>query len=207
MTHASDLAVHISDADLLRWFAGIYARELSEDQICAYRDGAAAPFLDAIANRFGGEKHADALSAAIAGFGSGETATRRLALVFADLFLLPERDTALPIASLYSGGGLVEGAPSQRMRALLAQSGIAADNREGLPADHLSVMLELLALSKFDLGSRPVSQGILEELFHRNWLRTVGDRIRSRGASAAFYAAIHDALLVVLVGLDNKTGD
>lgn len=132
-------------AVLCRWLATLLSAELDDAMLTRYRQGEAAPLLDAL--RDGGLEHDTArVEQALKGLALLPTPQLELAADFAELFLVDAHGGAPLYASLYSakGRGTLLGAPAARMEARLAAAGYAVKDSVGEPADHLAVMLDYL---------------------------------------------------------------
>lgn len=133
-------------AVLCRWLATLLSAELDDAMLTRYRQGEAAPLLDAL--RDGGLGHDTArVEQALKGLALLPAPQLELAADFAELFLVDAHGGAPLYASLYTakGRGTLLGAPAARMEARLAAAGYAVKDSVGEPADHLAVMLDYLA--------------------------------------------------------------
>lgn len=135
-------------AEIYHWFAAIFALELTEEQISAYQEGAISPLLSFL-KESGFQEERRALQYAIQQWerlGDTKMIQLELAADFASLFLLDGKHAALPYASFYleeSGNlfGDLEGAIGQ----LLADNQLIVDKDFNEPADHLAIILTVLA--------------------------------------------------------------
>lgn len=194
-----DEPVAIGDVDLCRWFATIFARELPGQAVEAYRAGAAAPFLDAVAARGDVASERAAFEAAIAAWSGLTDPTRQMETEFASLFLLPGKDAPQPYASYYEEQTLY-GAAHDRMRARLAAEGLTVATAENGPADHLSVMLEYLAhLLETDGSGDRIRAFVEEELLPL--VEAMSGRLERQRRSGPFYPAAAGVLAGYLKAL------
>ncbi|NLC36910.1 MAG: molecular chaperone TorD [Alcaligenaceae bacterium] len=131
-----------SRADLYAWFSSLFAAELSDDTVAAYRQGQARPLLDAF-HAIGLEAGAQRLAQALQGWAALPHLRVELAADFARLFLFDARNAAAPYASAYLDSQFF-GEPHRQMQAFLASGGlrVQADFKE--PADHLAVFLAFM---------------------------------------------------------------
>ncbi len=135
-------------AEIYHWFAAIFALELTEEQISAYQEGAISPLLSFL-KESGFQEECRALQYAIQQWerlGDTKMIQLELAADFASLFLLDGKHAALPYASFYleeSGNlfGDLEGAIGQ----LLLDNQLRVDKDFNEPADHLAIILTVLA--------------------------------------------------------------
>ncbi len=136
-------------AEIYQWFASIFALELSEVQIEAYQKEAITALLNFL-NESGFETHTHALQKAIDNWKTLGSETKaiqlELAADFAALFLLDGKRAALPYASHYlEESGNLFGHIETAMQRLLADNQLAVDKKFNEPADHLAVILTVLA--------------------------------------------------------------
>lgn len=181
-----------SDAEVCRWFSSVFAREVSEQAVAAYRFGAARPYLDAISRGCEIWEARAALEATILDWSDdGETA-RTLASEFGALFLVPGRSSAAPFASLHREGTLY-GAAHDRMLARLEDAGLSLSVVADGPADHLSVMLEFLACL-LDKGERKRAAGFVDSDI-APLARAVNEKIVENPIDSVFYGSIAQILV------------
>lgn len=145
-------------AEIYQWFASLFALELTEMQIEAYQNEAIAPLLT-IFNESGFEAETIALQEAIEDWKNLGTEQKEiqleLAADFAALFLLDAKRAALPYASHYlEKDGNLFGHIETAMQKLLADNQLAVDQQFNEPADHLAIILTVLA----KWNSKPQSQ-------------------------------------------------
>jgi TorA maturation chaperone TorD len=114
---------------------------------------------------------------------AGDTSVQRVEREYFDLFIGLGRGELLPYASYYLTGFLHE-RPLARLRADLAELGIARAERNPEPEDHLATLCEVMA-GLID-GRFPVPKGSDQRLFERHvapWAaRFFADMERAEGA-------------------------
>ncbi|HQZ01153.1 MAG TPA: molecular chaperone TorD [Thauera sp.] len=145
-------------AQLYGWFATLYAQEVSEVTLEGYFGEAYLPLYAGLAD-LGLEREVARLRKSIDALRATPLARLELAADFAQLFLLDAKTGALPYASAYEGeatGSVLYGAAEERMRAFLAESGLAIQAEFREPADHLAVYLALMA----KLAEQDAEQGV-----------------------------------------------
>ncbi len=144
-------------AEIYQWFASLFTLELTETQISAYQKEAITPLL-AFLTESGFETQTAALQEAITHWetlGTLREIQLELAADFAALFLLDGKQAALPYASHYlEEDGNLFGHIETAMQKLLADNQLAVDQQFNEPADHLAIILTVLA----KWNSKPQSQ-------------------------------------------------
>ena len=198
----------VDEAVICRWLAGLFATELDEETIGAYRDGAAAPFLAYLASDCGLGDQAGRLRTAIDGWAGIEDLRLELAGDFGALFHGDARHAAVPYASAYCGRtrDLFQ-EPHERMQARLGGVGLAVREDRREPADHLSIMLEYLALrlAAEREGSAPQAPDegsagfVREELL--NWLPAFAQMASRIRTASDTYPAVIALTLAFLEGV------
>lgn len=190
---------------LCHWFAGLYASELSQEQLLAYQRGEGDAVLAALAEIPGLEKTVARLRSAFNGLTLMAHPRLELAADFASLFLLDGRHSAPPYGSVYtSGGRRFFAEPQERMQERLAasQQEVSKEFRE--PSDHLSVMLEYLG-NGFDAlinnTDQPAQAPTLEQIQAfvdeelLNWLPAFAARCEQVTTVSDVYPALARLLL------------
>lgn len=196
---------------LCNWFAGLFAAELTQEQLQAYQRGEGDAVLTTLAELPGLTETVRRLRNAFGGLTLLTNPRLELAADFASMFLLDGQNSAPPYASFYSTeGGRFFAEPQERMQERLAasQQQVTAEFRE--PSDHLSVMLEYLG-DGFDAhlntaeqsGSGPtlaqIKTFIDEELL--NWLPAFAARCEGVNTVSDMYPALAALLLEFCKGL------
>lgn len=128
-------------ADLYAWFSTVFAGELSDATVAAYRLGDAEPLLNALeASSLTAETRR--LRQAIDAWTSLPFLRVELAADFARLFLLDARDAAAPYASAYlDPRHQLYGEPHLAMQHFLRKAGLKVHHHFKEPSDHLAVIL------------------------------------------------------------------
>jgi|AntDeeMinimDraft_5_1070356.scaffolds.fasta_scaffold09289_2 TorA-specific chaperone len=186
-------AARQTDAVLCRWLATLLSAELEEDTLARYRQGEAAPLLDALRDAYGLEHETARVEQALAGLALLPTPQLELAADFAELFLVDAHGGAPLYASMYAaeGKGTLLGAPAARMEVRLAAAGYAIKDNVGEPADHLAVMLDYLG-QYLETGKGAVDETPGE--FVRGelcpWLPTLTKRCARVTTASDFYPAV-----------------
>lgn len=129
-----------------------------------------------------------------------DDARLELAADFCGLFLMTDKQAALPYASAYKQD-------EQEIKRLLVEAGMETSGNFNEPADHLAIYLELLSHLHFSLGgdrscakNRQFAAKTLTALWQ--WLPEFVARCRQYD-SFGFYAALSQ-LLLVLVESDHQ---
>ncbi|WP_100638579.1 molecular chaperone TorD [Marinobacter salexigens] len=196
---------------LCNWFAGLFAAELTQEQLQAYQRGEGDAVLSSLAELPGLADSVQRLRNAFSGLTLLSHPRLELAADFAAMFLMDGQNSAPPYASFYSSeGNRFFAEPQERMQERLAasQQEVSADFRE--PSDHLSVMLEYLG-DGFDAflntdnksASGPtldqIKTFIDEELL--NWLPAFAARSEKVKTVSDLYPALAALLLEFCKGL------
>lgn len=135
-------AISRSRAAVYAWFSALFALELSDDAVAAYRQGKASALLDGF-DGIGLPAQAARLRQALQGWTALPDLRVELAADFTRLFLLDARDAAAPYASTYLDRQMY-GEPHQQMKAFLQSGGLQVDAGFKEPADHLAVFLAFM---------------------------------------------------------------
>lgn len=188
---------------LYGWFSALYAEEVPDAMFKRYfADGSFEPFAGLTA--LGLATEVARLDAAVKSLRDIPLARLELAADFAQLFLLDARAGALPYASAYEGEGsasMLYSAAETRMREFLASRALAirADFRE--PADHLAVLLAVLAhfaeqqSGAQDPGAAARDQAALLRAGLLDWLPRFTERCQQVKPRFDFYPALATLLL------------
>ncbi|MGA6729503.1 molecular chaperone TorD, partial [Escherichia coli] len=124
-----------------------------------------------------------------------------LAADFCGLFLMTDKQAALPYASAYKQD-------EQEIKRLLVEAGMETSGNFNEPADHLAIYLELLSHLHFSLGEGTVPARRIDSLRQKTltalwqWLPEFAARCHQYD-SFGFYAALSQ-LLLVLVECDHQ---
>ncbi|MDP5218903.1 molecular chaperone TorD family protein [Ruegeria sp. 2205SS24-7] len=197
-----DDCVTIHDAELCRWFATVFAGELTEGAVNAYMAGAAVPYLNSVAEQCDISAERETLEAAIRDWSRHTNATRQLATDFAAHFLIPGQTAAMPYASYFEEQTLF-GHAHDRMRARLNNAGLGLTASENGPADHLAVMLEYLAYlldtNRLDAHSSGYVESEVLPL-----ATSVSRRLEEQKPSTGFYPTVASILTLYLQALADR---
>lgn len=184
-------------------FAALFAKEVSDESFQAYfADGRFTPFVGLEELGLGAELQR--LDTAIEALRREPLARLELAADFAQLFLLDAQTGALPYASAYEGdntGSQLYSDAEAKMRQLLSAHGLAVESDFREPADHLAVLLSLLAYVAeeradiSDVSSAAVEQSNLLRFGILDWLPRFVDRCQKTSPSFDVYPALASLLL------------
>lgn len=205
-------AISRSRADLYAWFSSLFAIELSDDAVAAYRQGQAEPLLAAFA-AMGLEAEAQRLSQALQGWAALPHLRVELAADFARLFLYDARTAAAPYASAYLDSQFF-GEPHRQMQAFLRSGGLQvhADFKE--PADHLAVFLAFMEdnIRKAEHAApeeRPQAAHIQADFLKEallSWLPQFEARCQSlKGETVSDFYPAAAAMLLAFIQADAET--
>lgn len=196
---------------LCNWFAGLFAAELTAEQLQAYQRGEGEAVLVSLSELPDLTEAVKRLRNAINSLTLLAHPQLELAADFASMFLLDGHNSAPPYASFYSSeGSRFFAEPQARMQERLeaSQQEVSADFRE--PSDHLSVMLEYLG-DGFDAHLEPskysnsgltlaqIKTFVEEELL--NWLPAFAARCQKVKTVSDLYPALAALLLEFCKGL------
>lgn len=184
------------------WFSALYAAEVT--QAVFDREFAKGSFeaFEGLKD-LGLESEVERLDAAILSLRGVPLARLELAADFAQLFLLDARTGALPYASAYEGGSSdspLYSAAEQRMRELLASRALAVKADFGEPADHLAVLLSLIAhVAEQQSGEATATAAAEQARLLRKallgWLPRFTERCQQLKPRFDFYPALASLLL------------
>jgi TorA-specific chaperone len=137
-------------ACLYGWFAGLFARELDVQQLSQLQSPDVAMWLEHLAIQPSLQDGVLASRNSIAALGLRTDARLELAADFAGLFLMSQKQAALPYASCYQADNpRFRQAVCEEMQVLLLQAGLECDQAFREPEDHLAICLELLSHLSF----------------------------------------------------------
>lgn len=184
-------------------FSALFAKEVSDESFQAYfANGRFIPFAGL--EELGLEGELQRLNAAIEALRQEPLARLELAADFAQLFLLDAQTGALPYASAYAGES--SSAPlysdaEAKMCQILSAHGLSVESGFREPADHLAVLLSLLAhvaQGRADVGdvrSAALEQSTLLGVGILDWLPRFVDRCQKASPSFDVYPALASLLL------------
>ena len=197
-------------AEIYRWFASIFAFELTEEQIEAYQKDAISPLI-AFLSESGFTLYTEALQRAIGHWAEIDddikTIQLELAADFAALFLLDGKRAALPYASYYlEEDGHLFGQIETAMQGLLADNQLAVDKQFNEPADHLAVILTTLA--EWNSKAQAQAEAKIEDVATAqiqyiddvllSWLPQFVERGENIVVKSTFYSAVMKLLFAYL---------
>lgn len=202
-------------ACLYAWLAGIFARELDDTQLTQLQSADLQAWLDFMDSQPALHEASSNVRRAISGLLLRPDARLELAADFAGLFLMTDKQGALPYASCYEGDKVrFRRDACLQMQQLLHDAGMSVRSEFHEPEDHLAVIFELLSHLKFAAGEFSADEHAAEhdEMITVNALqqRTLGLLLMWLPDFAArcqahdpfgFYAAL-SALALQLVQLD-----
>ncbi len=190
-------------ACLYGWFSALYAEEVPESMFQRhFSTGPFEPFAGLA--ELGLAAEVGRLDGAIASLRKVPLARLELAADYAQLFLLDARSGALPYASTYEGESSTAALYSEaeaRMREFLASRALAIQPEFREPADHLAVLLSLLARlaeqqsSGCGMEAAARDQVTLMRAALLNWLPRFVERCQQVRPRFDFYPALASLLL------------
>ena len=188
---------------LYGWFSALYAEEVPETMFKRYfAEGPFEPFVGL--TELGLADEVGRLDAAVKSLRDITLARLELAADFAQLFLLDARAGALPYASAYEGEGSTAtfySATETRMREFLASRALAIQPDFREPADHLAVLLAVLAhfaeqqSGAQDMGAAARDQAALLRAGLLDWLPRFTERCQEVKPRFDFYPALATLVL------------
>lgn len=182
-------------AALYAWFATLYARELSTEQLHIWFDGAADPLFEVLAQAGFADEVAD-MQAAIQALRSMPDAQLELAADYTTSFLLDLKSCALPYASCYVGESQTLFGPEEKaMREKLERYGLGLDSNYPEAADHLAIQLELLSWFAMT-GQKDDEQEMLSSLLR--WVPVFSEKCQTLNTQVKFYPALSRMLCHIL---------
>lgn len=188
---------------LYGWFSALYKEEIPETMFERYFAGGPFKPFTGLAE-LGLEAEVGRLETAVASLRDIPLARLELAADFAQLFLLDARAGALPYASAYEGEGSAStlySTAEARMREFLTSRRLAIQQEFREPADHLAVLLSLLAhvaeqqSSGCDMEAAAGEQAALLRVALLDWLPRFVERCQQVKQKFDFYAALATLLL------------
>ncbi|MGL5678413.1 MAG: molecular chaperone TorD [Plesiomonas shigelloides] len=202
-------------ACLYAWLAGIFARELDDTQLTQLQSADLQAWLDFMDSQPVLHEASSNVRRTISALLLRPDARLELAADFAGLFLMTDKQGALPYASCYEGDKVrFRRDACLQMQQLLRDAGMSVRSEFHEPEDHLAVIFELLSHLKFAAGEFAADKHAAEhdEMITVNALqqRTLGLLLMWLPDFAArcqahdpfgFYAAL-SALALQLVQLD-----
>ena len=140
-------------ACLYAWLAGIFARELNDTQLTQLQSADLQAWLDFMDNQPALHEASSNVRRSISALLLRPDARLELAADFAGLFLMTDKQGALPYASCYEGDKVrFRRDACLQMQQLLHDAGMSVRSEFHEPEDHLAVIFELLSHLKFAAG-------------------------------------------------------
>lgn len=183
------------------WLAQLFSRELDDEQLTQIASAQMAEWFSLLKSEPPLAAAVNELENCIATLTVRDDARLELAADFCGLFLMTDKQAALPYASAYKQD-------EQEIKRLLVEAGMETSGNFNEPADHLAIYLELLSHLHFSLGEGTVPARRIDSLRQKTltalwqWLSEFAVRCRQYD-SFGFYAALSQ-LLVVLVECDHQ---
>lgn len=183
------------------WLAQLFSRELGDEQLTQIASAEMAAWFTLLKSEPQLAAAVSGLEGKIAALAVREDARLELAADFCGLFLMTNKQAALPYASVYQQDELV-------IKRLLGEVGMETSSNFNEPADHLAIFIELLSHLHFSLGEGERHHQLVEALRKETlsqllrWLPDFTSKCRSYDAFG-FYGALSQ-LLLALVSLDNQ---
>lgn len=126
----------------------MFSRELDDEQLTQIASAQMAEWFSLLKSEPPLAAAVNALENRIAALTVRDDARLELAADFCGLFLMTDKQAALPYASAYKQD-------EQEIKRLLVEAGMETSGNFNEPADHLAIYLELLSHLHFSLGEGP----------------------------------------------------
>lgn len=182
-------------AALYAWFATLYARELSSEQLQIWFNGGADQLFDVLTQAGFAAEVAD-MQGAMRALHSMPDAQLELAADYTTSFLLDLQSCALPYASCYLGESQTLFGPEEKaMREKLERYGLGLDSNYPEAADHLAIQLELLSWFAMT-GQKDDEQEMLSSLLR--WVPVFSEKCQTLNTQVKFYPALSRMLCHIL---------
>ncbi|ANK06518.1 torD [Escherichia coli O25b:H4] len=178
------------------WLAQLFSRELDDEQLTQIASAQMAEWFSLLKSEPPLTAAVNGLENSIATLTVRDDARLELAADFCGLFLMTDKQAALPYASAYKQD-------EQEIKRLLVEAGMETSGNFNEPADHLAIYLDLLSHLHFSLGEGTVPARRIDGLRQktltalREWLPEFAARCRQYD-SFGFYAALSQLLLVLV---------
>ncbi|EGM8092537.1 molecular chaperone TorD [Escherichia coli] len=189
------------NACIYAWLAQLFSRELDDEQLTQIASAPMAKWFSLLKSEPPLGAAVDEVEAKIAALMIRDDARLELAADFCGLFLMTDKQAALPYASAYQQ-------EPQVIKGLLVEAGMETSGHFNEPADHLAIYLELLSHLYFSLGEETIPARRIDSLRQKvltalqQWLPEFAARCHQYD-SFGFYAALSQ-LLLALVECDNQ---
>ncbi|MBV7434867.1 molecular chaperone TorD [Cardiobacteriaceae bacterium TAE3-ERU3] len=190
-------AANTARAALYRWFAELFAHELTPATLDQWQHGNAYTSIHEAFSSLGLEEESQRVQNAINDLEQLPESERALELAadFAQLFLLSGRDSAPPYASYYlEDDQRLYGKPADDMRRFLDQHQLTLHPNFREPDDHISVYLIVMSLwignKEQDAATNVHEQAEFLDNALLPWLADFSDRCQTIRSQNDFYPAI-----------------
>lgn len=186
------------------WLAQLFLRELDNEKLIQIQSDEMADWFSMLQNQPSLSDAITGLTSKIAALKVRNDAQLELAADFCSLFLMSDKQSALPYASVY----LKDEQTNEKIKRLLFEAGMETDEVFHEPTDHLSIFLELLSHLHFSLGEEDMIHEEIDELRKQTlsillqWLPEFCKNCHQYD-EFGFYSALSQ-LLVALVQLDEQ---
>ncbi|TGB95007.1 molecular chaperone TorD [Escherichia sp. E2748] len=183
------------NACIYAWLAQLFSRELDDEQLTQIASAQMAEWFSLLKREPPLTAAVNELEKSIAALTVRDDARLELAADFCGLFLMTDKQAALPYASAYQQD-------PQVIKGLLAEAGMDTSGNFNEPADHLAIFLELLSYLHFARGEGIVPAQEVDNLRQktltalRQWLPEFAVRCHQYD-SFGFYAALSQLLLAI----------
>ena len=199
MVYQTNCTLEAADrAQIYRWLAGLFAKELSVDMLEVYADQGGQAFMERLQKEAALAPLVAELQEIVADKENYSTRVLELAVVYANVFLgVAGEKSALPYESAYFGKkGLLYQQPTSEMLAIIQKLGLSQDGELKEPPDHISVELNVMAelVMKEDTVQQQI-EFIDQHLL--NWLPALRDDCNACEADN-FYAKACQATVALI---------
>ncbi len=143
------------------WLAQLFSRELDDEQLTQIASAQMAEWFSLLKSEPPLTAAVNELENRIATLTVRDDARLELAADFCGLFLMTDKQAALPYASAYKQD-------EQEIKRLLVEAGMETSGNFNEPADHLAIYLELLSHLHFSLGEGTVPARRIDSFAAKN---------------------------------------
>lgn len=191
-------------ACIYAWLAQLFSRELASSQLEQLQSTDMVGWFAILEQEPSLNATTHELKAKIDALAHRPDAQLELAADFCSLFLMSDKQSALPYASVYPSNGQ----NNAQIACLLLEAGMETSDVFNEPSDHLSIFLELLSHLHFSLNDPSVDHEKVRQLRQQtlsillSWLPTFSHNCQ-RYDEFGFYGALSQ-LLLTLVQLDEQ---
>lgn len=191
-------------ACIYAWLAQLFSRELDSSQLAQLQSTDMVGWFAILEQEPSLSATTHELKAKIDALAHRPDAQLELAADFCSLFLMSDKQSALPYASVYPSNGQ----NNAQITCLLFEAGMETSDVFNEPSDHLSIFLELLSHLHFSLNDPAVDHEKVRQLRQQtlsmllSWLPTFSHNCQ-RYDEFGFYGALSQ-LLLALVQLDEQ---